>query len=415
MNFEKLLILMAAMMLTSPAVADDATDTDTTAADRGDEETLSVETDKPGADATDFRVYWKNGLRFDSNDGNFKLAIGGRIQADWAFFADDNLTGLQSESGIEFRRMRFYLGGTIYKNIEYKFQYDLVSSDPVKDTYIKVKDIPGLGYLKFGHFQEQFGLDGPTSSKYITFLERALPETFGPGRNIGIATAQSFAEDRVILDVGLFKEGKGIGIGNRNYATTTRLSLLPWSDDGDLLHIGGSFRYRNVDGPVDYAFRPEAHLAQKYVTTGDIETDNQYMAGAELAFVYDSLHVSGEFVNVSNAAPVGFTDTTLHGWYAQVGYFLTGEKRPFKKTVFSRVKPKDNVGDGGIGAWEVAVRISQVDVADGQSTGTGLLDFTAAVNWYLNPNTRLMTNYILADVDGLDQAHIVQSRIQVDF
>jgi len=46
----------------------------------------------------------------------------------------------------------------------------------------------------------------------------------------------------------------------------------------------------------------------------------------------------------------------------------------------------------------------------------GTLDTaTVAVNWYLNPNTRVMWNYIFADPDGSGQAHISQVRFQLDF
>ena len=38
---------------------------------------------QPGADPTDFRVYWKEGLNLATLDENFKLKIGGRLQTDW--------------------------------------------------------------------------------------------------------------------------------------------------------------------------------------------------------------------------------------------------------------------------------------------------------------------------------------------
>ena len=46
--------------------------------------------EQESVDPNDFRVYWKDGLRMDTQDGNFKLRIGGRIQADWGWFDDGN-------------------------------------------------------------------------------------------------------------------------------------------------------------------------------------------------------------------------------------------------------------------------------------------------------------------------------------
>ncbi len=54
---------------------------------------------------------------------------------------------------------------------------------------------------------------------------------------------------------------------------------------------------------------------------------------------------------------------------------------------------------GGSGAWEVAARISSLDLDDDGTDGGELDDLTFGVNWYLNPNTRLMLDYILADLD----------------
>jgi phosphate-selective porin OprO/OprP len=73
--------------------------------------------------------------------------------------------------------------------------------------------------------------------------------------------------------------------------------------------------------------------------------------------------------------------------------------------VFDRVRPNEDffrvrTGDGcianGLGAWEVAYRFSYIDMFDGLPTaGAGwAADHTVGVNWYMNPFTRLMFNYV---------------------
>jgi phosphate-selective porin OprO/OprP len=97
---------------------------------------------------------------------------------------------------------------------------------------------------------------------------------------------------------------------------------------------------------------------------------------------------------------------------------LTGEHRKYKPSAgaFSRVKPKKNYGfGGGPGAWEVAVRYSALDLNDSGVTGGTLSDISAGLNWYLNPNMKIMWNYVHAEVGSVGQADMALMRLQIDF
>jgi len=50
------------------------------------EQIEEVKERKPESKPEDFRVYWKDGLKFETQDKRFKMQVGGRIQADWAWF-----------------------------------------------------------------------------------------------------------------------------------------------------------------------------------------------------------------------------------------------------------------------------------------------------------------------------------------
>ena len=63
-----------------------------------------------------FSVKWKNGLKIESADKNFKLKLGGRIMYDTGYFwmdseGTDNGYSLKTKSGDEFRRARFFTSG----------------------------------------------------------------------------------------------------------------------------------------------------------------------------------------------------------------------------------------------------------------------------------------------------------------
>lgn len=102
-------------------------------------------------------------------------------------------------------------------------------------------------------------------------------------------------------------------------------------------------------------------------------------------------------VDRTNAA-----ETDLYGAYVQTSYFLTGEHRPYDRNfaVFRRVVPYENFwvvrtpggSQAGYGAWELAFRWSHLSFAD--LNGQYLNDLTTGVNWYWNPQVRMMMNWI---------------------
>ena len=105
-------------------------------------------------------------------------------------------------------------------------------------------------------------------------------------------------------------------------------------------------------------------------------------------------------------------------FYIEGSHFPTGEHRIYRNSLasFDRVKPFHNLGNqNGWGAWEIALRYSQLDLNDQLINGGKLRDLTVGLNWYLNPTTRMMWNYVLADRVELGVAHLFQTRFQVDF
>ena len=124
------------------------------------------------------QIHWEEGLRIDSDDGLFKLRIGGRIQLDGAIMdADNNLErrGIGDlEDSLEFRRARIYIQGDIYEDYFFKVQYDFAGGDAdFEDVYMGMRNLPYVGNIMVGQFKEPFGLEELTSSNCITFMERS--------------------------------------------------------------------------------------------------------------------------------------------------------------------------------------------------------------------------------------------------
>ena len=133
------------------------------------------------------------------------------------------------ESGVEFRRARLYMSGTIYKNVFFKAQYDFADGDArFKDVYVGVKKIPIIGHIKIGNFKEPFSLEELTSSKYITFMERSVATSaFAPSRHHGVMAYNTVpgTDDRATWAVGMFRNSDGYGRTRDGEAIKRRVQL----------------------------------------------------------------------------------------------------------------------------------------------------------------------------------------------
>lgn len=373
-----------------------------------------------------FSTKWSNGYKVESDDGQFKMKFGGRIQLDMAYFNQDDETKATlgtATDGVEFRRVRFFNSGTIYGNVKYKLQLDFSGGKvSFKDVYMELTKIPVIKNIKIGHFKEPMRMEVLTSSKYIMFMERALTTAFMPERSTGLMAHRGFHDDRINAAVGLFRNSDKFGDDKAKdtYNVTARVFGTPIYQDEDkyrVLHFGAAMSSRNPNtGEYKYSSTPESHLAPKYLNTGDIKrVNNVNIIQGELAYVHGPLSVQGEYLSTTVNKKA---DTTyqFNSWYAMATFFITGEHRNYKGGAFGRVKPKKNLGeDGGMGAWELAVRLSHATLNDGNIMGGILDDITIGLNWYLNPATKVMFNYIMANLQDIGKTSIGQVRVQVDF
>lgn len=382
---------------------------------------------------TPFSFKWDNGFKLESADKEFKLKFGGRIMVDHAYLfqnddLDTNFGPLESKSGAEFRRARLFMSGTIYSNIDFKLQVDFAGGEiSLKDAYVGLRDIPGVGNIRVGHVKEPFRLDALTSSKYITFMERALPVNASQERNTGIIAFNDFLGKRLSVQAGAFRNsdesGNDIGADD-GYALTGRVTGLALNNSKkkQLVHLGVGYSFRKPESKeLKISIRPEAHLAPKYTGTGTIEgIDNTNLINFEGAAVFNSFSIQGEYLmaTVKTIDDSPFDSYNFSFYYGQVSYFLTGESKNYKSSYsgFNRVKPKKNFGKSkGIGAWEVAVRYSNTNLNSKDILGGEQSDITIGTNWYINPATRLMVNYVFADIKDLGKASVLQARMQIDF
>ena len=184
-----------------------------------------------------------------------------------------------------------------------------------------------------------------------------------------------------------------------------------------LVHVGAAASVREPAGDeFRIRARPAVHISPRLVNTGWLEmTDRTTHFGGEAAAVFGPASVQGEYI-FAGASNDTIDDPTFSSFYAQASFILTGEHRGYKGGLMGGVKPDKNFdGKGGPGAWEVAVRFSSIDLDDDMVSAGELRDITAGINWYLNPGTRVMFNYVHADLVDVGKANSFMTRFQIAF
>ena len=360
------------------------------------------------------------------------VELRGRIEADAILVAQSAASEAvigTLRGGYGFRRARIGAQGSVGTSARWVAEIDFANGNiRPRDLFVGLTALPGVQEVKVGYFREPFSLEGLTSSRFITFMERSPLNQLDPARNWGVAGYWRPRSERALFAIGAFRTGTdngGFSGAGDHWAVTTRLTGLPVYEDGEgvfrLVHIGGAFSQREpANGMVRYNPDPQSNLldvsdspVSPLLPLVNIPSNSQQLYNLQSAAVYGSLSVQGEWF-ATTVQQLGAGVVFLHGFYVYASYFLTGEHRGYDREIgaFGPVhvhRPllrAGHWGSCGCGAVELAARFSVADFASpnlpisptpvGSPTGTVLYQATFGANWHLNDTTRLMANYILS-------------------
>ena len=189
--------------------------------------------------------------------------------------------------------------------------------------------------ITLGNHKGQFSVEEVTSSRYITFIERGLPNAFAPDRRLGLSIAKWGRKWRAFA--GIFGEEAGnVDETGENEALNynLRLNYLPVLTDNAFIHLGGSYGhskpFANDEGRTRFRARPETHVADnRFLHTGWIDTDGWNLYGLELAAAAGPVLLQGEYTATSVNQFEGLPKANFSGYYAFASWMITGEKRPY--------------------------------------------------------------------------------------
>ena len=398
---------------------------------------------------------WNNGFEVQTKNKNFRVHVGGRTQLDAGWYAVDNdvqnLAGGISnkyQDGVDFRRARLRIDGTMYEQIDWAIEYDFVNSIRARnaagtgttdfdataftDAWWAFKEVPVVGNIKIGNHKEAIGFEHLVSSRWQPFMERSYNQDAFYGGSFngflpGISIYDSYDEEMGTWNLGLFKPTDNVFAVNANngdYSVTGRVTRLLWyeCEGAELFHIGFSARqYQTVNDRVRFRTRDAIRTGVSVqwpvpADTGTLLADHGQWLNTEVVGVHDAWTFQSEYL-ASFLQDAGTTeanrnkDLYYQGGYAQVMYFLTGEHDHYsrKTGVFERVIPRRNFRymrtdpcacNDGWGAWQVGARYDYLDLNSQGVNGGELNNYTLGLNWFLNPNMKIQFNYTMTERNG---------------
>ena len=409
-----------------------------------------------------------NKFSIESADGQYSAALTGRIHADVGDYAGydpkSKATSPQNlNSGFNLRRARIGVTGKAAGDFTYGFIYDAGGSTDATPTGIQTAQVGYTGLknmiFEIGYSDTFFTLDEATSSNDTLFLERAAPANVATNINAGDFRSNVGARwfnDRLWVG-GYFLGPANLQAHNQgeSIGAFQRIAYQVLSDPEYTLHVGGavdeiikapanggsapstslivdpsgSGKVLTVTNPnvasVSLSDRPELRIdTTALLSTGQLGTlghpvSGGYIANVELAGNYGPLFWQGEYMHY-NIERDGLDAAEFDGGYGEASYTLTGEAHKYNKATgaYNGIVPAHafDPSQGYWGAWEVAGRVSFIDLTSNLNKNLALSSqpnavnggmqtvYTAGLNWYPNSYMRFMLNYVHADFDKANTA-----------
>lgn len=366
---------------------------------------------------------YQDGFFVQSQDGKYKLKVGGYVHADsrWAVDDSDNPT----VDSFTIRRARLDIRGTLAERFEFRLMPDFAGSSLVlQDAYFDSKFAP-WAVLRAGKFKTPYGIERLQSATSLAFIERSLVDNLVPNRDLGVQLYGDFRQGEIgyqlavlngVVDGGSTDAdvNDAVDVAARVFGQPFRNTTMePLRDLG--LGIAGT--YGQEQGTASSPQLPQFRTSSRNVYFRYNADNPATLAGTTIAdgthwrvspqayYYYGPFGSLVEYGYSSQELAKGAVSGTTHNdaFQARTSWVLTGESASYKG-----VTPKNpfSFGQGGWGAWELGFRYAYLDV-DGETFTKGFADntksvskidsYTIGLNWYLNKNILWQLNYEHSD------------------
>jgi len=183
----------------------------------------------------------RDGLNVRSVDGDFQFRLRGYVQSDARFF-DAGGTAIPGSSTFLLRRVRPIFEATAYKYFGVRLMPDFGDGKVVLyDAYVDAKPTSAFN-VRLGKFKPPIGLERLQSAADVRFVERGLPTSLVPNRDVGVQLSGDVAGARVAYAIGAFDGVPDAAISDGDLSNgkdvVGRVFFRPFATDAALPDVG---------------------------------------------------------------------------------------------------------------------------------------------------------------------------------
>jgi phosphate-selective porin OprO/OprP len=394
-------------------------------------------------------VFFAEGIKFKSADGNLDAHLGGRVVVHYRGFQYHNER--VQRDGFTFRQVKLHLAGKLWKDWEFKVELNTTgASVALDDGYVGLVRWKFL-QIRVGQFKAPFSLEELTSTRFIDLPERSPMNRLTPARELGIMVHGEIVEK--IFGYGLMASngnGRNGPDENSDKDLTLRVWVRPlgtneseWIKNLHFAFNGSVGRRDQAANTAPYTFSDPMTGTTFASLGGDAPSvkfdEDRYRYGGEFAWLFGPGSIKAEYIRTTDQYTNldGFKDHShMHftAYYASATWLVTGETK-----TWDRIRPDKPLfgSGGGFGAIEIAARYSEFQINKEEmdsgyfNRGTSarrVREYCAGVNWFPNMNTRITVAYAYINYWGeehteplvvsgkrIDHEDVLLVRVQIDF
>jgi len=334
--------------------------------------------------------------------------------------------GLQFENQFKVRDFRILASGLFNTKREFSWKFAYMYDGDKNEWLIRESGltigVPELaGRIFIGRTKEGYSMVKVMNGHSPWTAERQMAIDAVPILADGIKYFGSFTKSRIFWNLGYFNDllSKGQGFSTYEWQYDARVGWLPFYDkeNNRLLHLAVNLRYgKPLEGQFRNKSRPESNPAPYILDTGNFPADHAFYYGGEVYYNTGRWMVGSELV-VQKYMATG-SDHQFFGGDIVASYFLTKTIRPYRTdaSLFGFVKVNKSIFKGGLGEWEAVLRLSSLNLNDGDIQGGSFWRITPMVNWYMSKILRTEFIYGYGQLDRYNlkgNVQFFQFRVQL--